>query len=449
MKSEVAIRVKDLSKVYKLYNRPSDRLREALHPFRKKYHREFAALKDINFEILNGETIGIVGLNGSGKSTLLQLLCGTLSASSGSIEVKGRIAALLELGAGFNPEFTGKENVYLYATLIGLKQEEIDAKYEEIVAFADIGSFIDQPVKAYSSGMYVRLAFAVAINVSPDILIVDEALAVGDMLFQAKCMIRLKQMMDRGTTVLFVSHDISAVKSLCTRCIFLNKGIMKGFGETADIVSKYIAEMHMGINETLNPVRNDVVKVASNPAVIGNNNLRSSAGPILVSTNSEMPFAKGSRRYGDFGARILDAKLINKIGVSADRLELHENFTIQFSVRFTRDMENYAVGYGIQDIKGLTLVGVLSSSYPDFKVPAAREGDVFIFEIKGVNILAQDIYTVTVCVENPVIVNEQHTYEDVVEHAIIFRSYFPSERTAWFPTKIWTPVEFTYAKSRE
>lgn len=231
--SDIAIRVQNLSKCYPIYDAPRDRLKQFVVPrlqglvgrkTAKQYFREFWALRDVSFEVKKGETVGIIGRNGSGKSTLLQIICGTLNPTKGGVETRGRIAALLELGAGFNPEFTGRENVYLNAAVLGLSNEEIDTRFDEIAAFADIGDFIERPVKTYSSGMMVRLAFAVAIHVDPEILIVDEALSVGDAYFQAKCAHRIRSIISKGVTVLFVSHDTASVKSLCSRAILLDSG---------------------------------------------------------------------------------------------------------------------------------------------------------------------------------------------------------------------------------
>lgn len=240
MSSELAISVRHLSKHYQIYERPHHRLLQILSGGRRHYYQEFKALSDVSFDLRRGETLGIIGRNGAGKSTLLQLICGTLSPTSGEMTVNGRISALLELGAGFNPDFTGRENVRMNAAIMGLRPHEIDACYDDILAFADIGAFIDQPVKTYSSGMYVRLAFAVAIHVSPDILIVDEALAVGDALFQAKCASRMKRMMDDGVTLLFISHDIAAVKALCRQTLWLENGKLRAHGPTVDISNAYI-----------------------------------------------------------------------------------------------------------------------------------------------------------------------------------------------------------------
>jgi lipopolysaccharide transport system ATP-binding protein len=247
MSSDPVIRVNKLSKSFPIYAQPSDRLKQFIFPrlqrlfglSPKKYYRTFDALSDVSFEIQRGETVGIIGRNGAGKSTLLQILCGTLAPTSGEVEVKGRVAALLELGAGFNGEYTGRENVYMNARILGLTEAEIDARFDEIVAFADIAEHLDQPVKTYSSGMFVRLAFSVVVHVNADILIIDEALAVGDAFFQSKCIAHLKRLIDSGVTLLFVSHDINAVKSLCASALFFNKGFLADSGDVATVSESY------------------------------------------------------------------------------------------------------------------------------------------------------------------------------------------------------------------
>lgn len=234
-----AICAQGLGKTYRLYDKPHHRLLQAIWRGRKSYFREFAALHNVSFELARGQTLGIIGRNGAGKSTLLQIICGTLTPTTGQVEVKGRIAALLELGTGFNPDFTGRENIVINAAILGLSQREITERLDDIIAFADIGLFIDQPVKTYSSGMYVRLAFAVVVHVNPDILIVDEALAVGDALFQAKCMTRMRRMLDDGLTLLFISHDIAAVKALCQRALWLDHGTVRAIGSTPEVTRDY------------------------------------------------------------------------------------------------------------------------------------------------------------------------------------------------------------------
>jgi ABC-type polysaccharide/polyol phosphate transport system ATPase subunit len=229
-----------------MYAHPMARLRQMILPGGKKHYKEFHALQDVNFEIKKGETVGIIGRNGSGKSTLLQLICGILKPTTGSVEVNGRVSALLELGAGFHPEFTGRENVYMQGAIMGLTRAEMDARFDDIAAFADIGDFIEQPVKTYSSGMFVRLAFAVAVAVEPDILVVDEALAVGDIDFQAKCLLRMRRMMDNGATVFFVSHNLATIGANCSRAIVLEHGRRLFDGSPTGAIERYRGEIKDG-----------------------------------------------------------------------------------------------------------------------------------------------------------------------------------------------------------
>jgi len=239
MMNNIVIKVQDLSKIYKLYDNPIDRLKESLHPIRKQYHRDFYALNNLNFEIQKGETVGIIGKNGSGKSTLLKILTGVLTPTTGETTVNGRISALLELGAGFNPDMTGIENIYFNGTLSGFTREEMTAKLNEILAFADIGEFVYQPVKIYSSGMFLRLAFAVAVVVKPEILIIDEALSVGDIFFQQKCYSKIRELIDSGSTLIFVTHSMPVMQNLCNRAILLENGIVIQDGDPVDCASMY------------------------------------------------------------------------------------------------------------------------------------------------------------------------------------------------------------------
>lgn len=246
MENETIIKICDLTKIYRMYEKPIDRLKESLSLIHKQYSKEFYALDHINVEIKRGENVGIIGTNGAGKSTLLKIITGVLTPTSGDVTVNGKISALLELGAGFNPEYTGLENIYLNGTMMGYTHEEMESKVDGILQFADIGDFIYQPVKTYSSGMFARLAFAVAINVEPEILIVDEALSVGDVRFQMKCMNKMKQMMEGGTTVLFVSHDINAIRRFCSRAIWLNKGKIVRDGQADVVADNYIDFLKSG-----------------------------------------------------------------------------------------------------------------------------------------------------------------------------------------------------------
>jgi lipopolysaccharide transport system ATP-binding protein len=251
MSSDIAIRVENLSKCYRIYDRPEDRLKQSIVPRLQRfvgktsrtYFREFWALKDVCFQVKRGESVGIIGRNGAGKSTLLQIITGVLAPTSGNVDVYGRVAALLELGSGFNPEFTGRENVYMNASILGLSHPEIDSKYQDIAEFADIGGFIDQPVKTYSSGMMMRLAFAVHASIEPEVLIVDEAMAVGDARFQLKCTRRLDELKARGTTLLFVSHALEQVRSLCSRGLLLDRGSQLFWGDAKDACGRYFKLM--------------------------------------------------------------------------------------------------------------------------------------------------------------------------------------------------------------
>ena len=260
MSSDIAIRVENLSKCYQIYDKPRDRLLQGIMPRLqrmvgqqpKQYCREFWALKDVSFEVKKGETVGIIGRNGSGKSTLLQMICGTLTPTSGSIQTNGRVAALLELGSGFNPEFNGRENVYMNASILGLTSEEIDARFDDIVNFADIGDFIDQPVKTYSSGMFVRLAFAVISHVDAEILVIDEALAVGDIAFQNKCAQKIQFLKQQGASILFVSHDLSTVQIMCDHAIWIGNGRLMLEGSPVSVCQEYYTAT-MGDGKTMEP----------------------------------------------------------------------------------------------------------------------------------------------------------------------------------------------------
>lgn len=287
MSEEIAIRVEHLSKKYQLYPSPQDRLKEALHPFRKKYYHDFWALKDVSFDVKKGETVGIIGNNGSGKSTLLKVIAGILTPTSGSAHANGRVAALLELGSGFNTELTGRENVFLNGTFLGIDKAEMEEKFPEIERFADIGVFIDQPVKTYSSGMFVRLAFSVSICVQPDILIVDEALSVGDAAFQFKCMAQLDKITKSGATLLFVSHDMGAIKSFCNRVVYLRNGQERSSGTPDQMSELYLLDM-----------RDDQVKHLKDQAVKSKTFIGNTSGIAFGTDQGRIVTAKFVRTGG-------------------------------------------------------------------------------------------------------------------------------------------------------
>jgi lipopolysaccharide transport system ATP-binding protein len=439
----IAIKVENLSKCYHIYENPRDRLKQIVAPrlqrltwqSPKQYFREFWALNDVSFEVKKGETVGIIGRNGSGKSTLLKMICGTLTPTSGSIQTNGRIAALLELGSGFNPEFTGRENVKLSATLYGLTEKEIDESFDKILSFAEIGAFIDQPLKTYSSGMYVRLAFAVAINVQPDILVIDEALAVGDITFQAKCMARLKRLMNTGTTVLFVSHDTSSVRNFCQKVLWLSHGETKAFGDPELTIGQYVAEAHLAINKDLSQKREDPIKSEASSAT--------KAIDPLADLENYSSFAEGWRRYGDGRASILNVVLLNSNLLPAETIILHEDFLIRFLIRAEVDIVNPAIGFGFRDLKGNQLISSLTSNYHSINVPRLLAGHNYLIEMRGQNILAQGAYTLALAIEGIVERNIAHEFIDVVENAIVFRSSFGSDSHDIFPGMVWQNIAFS------
>jgi len=263
------IDIQNVTKIYRVYDRPTDRLKESMNPIGKKYHREFTALSNISISINAGESVGIVGTNGSGKSTLLKMIAGIVTPTSGTIKTNGKVSAILELGAGFNPEYSGIENIYLNGTIMGYSKKEIDKKIESITEFADIGEFISQPVKTYSSGMFARLAFAVAINVEPEILIVDEALSVGDTKFQIKCIEKMKEIRENGTTILFVSHAIEQIRRFCTRAIWIEKGALKADGDANDVVNKYEDSLYIDSARKSEIHERDIEISPSTPGTVG------------------------------------------------------------------------------------------------------------------------------------------------------------------------------------
>ena len=293
--NDVILSVKNVSKCFEIYEKPVHRLYQTLCAGRKKFYKEFWALKDVSFDVHRGECVGVIGRNGAGKSTLLQIITGTLAASSGVVSAKGRIAALLELGSGFNPEFTGKENVYLNASILGLSKEEIDARYQEIIDFADIGEFVDQPVKTYSSGMMARLAYAVNAHVDADILIVDEALAVGDAFFQQKCLLHMKKMLESGVSMLFVSHSTATVREICQKSLYLNMGRQVVFSDSASAVERYLEDQSQALCE----------KRDKEPVVVETNTACSSSSDEIPFKGPESFIHKNcGRRYGSHRAVI-------------------------------------------------------------------------------------------------------------------------------------------------
>ena len=394
MSSEVAIKVEGLSKCFEIYEKPRDRLKQFVLPYlykllgksAKQYFREFWALRDINFQIKKGETVGIVGRNGSGKSTLLQIICGTLSPSTGTVQANGRIAALLELGSGFNPEFTGRENVYLNGAVLGLSRSEIDSRFDAITEFADIGSFIDQPVKAYSSGMVVRLAFAVAINVDPQILVVDEALSVGDELFQRKCFSKIEAIRSSGATILFVSHSGGTIVELCDRAILLDAGERLATDSPKKIVGRY-QKLLYAPNDKRDAIRAEIRLEDANQQV--DSGSLAKAGPIVLPTISQIEPAELSDSYDpalkpvstiayeSYGAIIEDPAIYTSMGERVNNLTRGNTYYYRYRVRFERPASNVRFGMMIKTTTGLEMGGAASAASNRTSLPYVTSGSVF------------------------------------------------------------------------
>ena len=357
MSDKNVISVQHLSKMYKLYDKPSDRLKESLGLSRKKKYREHYALHDVNFNIHEGECVGIIGVNGSGKSTILKIITGVLAPTTGEVKVNGRISALLELGAGVNMEYSGLENVYLNGTMIGFSEEEIDAKLDDILAFADIGDYIHQPVKTYSSGMFVRLAFAVAINIDPEILIVDEALSVGDVFFQAKCYHKFEEFKKQGKTILFVTHDLSSVSKYCDRVILLNKGVKLDEGSPKEMVDLYKQLL----------VGQEPVKQKTD----GGEDL-AKAAVASISHEHFLP-NPNTLEYGDKQAEIVDFAIKDDKGMFTNTIEKGSTFQILMKVRFNEQIQEPIMAYTFKNIRGTELTGT-NTLFEKAEVPEPAPG---------------------------------------------------------------------------
>ena len=370
--SEVAIRVDDVSKLYKFYDKPSDRLKESLGLTRKKLYKEHYALHNVSFDVKRGETVGIIGTNGSGKSTILKIITGVLNPSGGHVEIDGRISALLELGAGFNMEYTGIENIYLNGTMIGFSREEIDAKMQDILDFADIGDFVHQPVKTYSSGMFVRLAFAVAINIDPEILIVDEALSVGDVFFQAKCYKKFEDFKKMGKTILFVSHDLGSISNYCDRVVLLNRGKKLAEGTPKEMVSMYKrimvnqdkAEEIAAHQMDMSSLEEDDEKEIKEAACEGQWKKHYNLNPDVD-------------EYGNGAAEIEDFAIIDENGNYTNAIVKGTRFRLKSKVKFKQDIHDPIFTYTFKNIQGVAITGT-NTMYEKKDVPLAKEGETYV-----------------------------------------------------------------------
>ena len=392
------ISVEHVSKKYKLYEKPIDRLKETVNPFGKKYSTEFYALQDITFSANKGETIGIIGKNGSGKSTLLKVITGVLTPTSGTVKVNGKISAILELGAGFNPEYTGIENIYLNGTIQGYSKEEMANRIDKIIEFADIGDFIYQPVKTYSSGMFSRLAFAVAINVDPDVLIVDEALAVGDMKFQAKCFNRFNELKNNGVTILFVGHDVSSIRSFCDRAIWINEGKLVLEGNIMDVTAEYMEYMNEEIN-TGN--RSELLKESSdNTMESAIDNIKSDFDPI--------------NRWGSHIGAIKYVEVYNSKNNKSTTMKYGENVKIKVIAEIPENsgLDHLSLAFSIKNTAGLDLI--VNTTF-DRKKYFKKEMKFVEVNFSFVNYLKDGDYILVVALEDRS--NIQPTYYDYIEGA--------------------------------
>ena len=371
--SENAIIVDHVSKLYKLYDKPSDRFKEAMGLTKKKLYREHYALKDVSFSVKRGETVGIIGTNGSGKSTMLKIITGVLNPTSGNIGVNGRISALLELGAGFNGEYSGIENVYLNGTMNGFTREEIDARMDDILRFADIGEFVKQPVKTYSSGMFVRLAFAVAINIEPEILIVDEALSVGDVFFQAKCYRKFEEFREMGKTLLMVSHDLGSISKYSDRVILLNQGTKVDEGnpkEIVDLYKRFLVHQEEPIPENEEELEEQQPSGDSEEKVTA----QSQQADTKWKQHDGFTVNPNVLEYGEKRAEIVDFAVIDENGLCTNTIEKGSEFTIKMKVHFKETVSEPIFAYTIKDPRGTEITGT-NTMYEECDIQPKDNGD--------------------------------------------------------------------------
>lgn len=387
MADEYAIQVKDVTKIYKLYDKPIDRLKESLNPLHKNYHKDFYALNHISFQVKKGETVGIIGTNGSGKSTILKIITGVLTPTEGDVQVKGVISALLELGAGFNSDYTGIENIYMNGTMMGFTRKEMDAKLQDILDFADIGDFVYQPVKTYSSGMFVRLAFALAINVDPEILIVDEALSVGDVFFQSKCYRRMDEIRKNGTTILMVTHDMGSIIKYCDKVVLLNKGEFIAEGEPGrmvDMYKKILAGQMDSLKEELeemNDFSGEKALEEGKEQLFEKKKFEKEASGHTGLMKDKITINASRTEYGDGRAEIFDFGLCDERGNLTNLLLKGEMFTIKERIRFNADIQAPIFTYTIKDKKGTDLSGT-NTMFEGTDIKPVKRGDVYDVSFK-------------------------------------------------------------------
>ena len=404
--NEIVIKAEHLSKIYKIYENNIDRLKETFHPFHKRYSRDFFALQDVSFEIRRGENVGLVGKNGAGKSTLLKLITGVLTPTGGTLEVKGRIASLLELGAGFNPDMTGIENIYMSGLLMGQSRAEMESKLDDIVAFADIGDFVRQPVKTYSSGMFARLAFSVNAFLEPDILIVDEALSVGDAFFQSKCMDKMRTMIDSGVTVLFVSHDTFAVKNLCERAFYLQAGKLIMDAPAKDVVEEYRNSIIQMRREFISEQSDQVAALIEEAKKSKDEEDKNFNVPIDEESlkRGEEFFLKNAeyQRSQDGRADFLNVQLMNLDGELVNEIIFGQEVILRMVVKFNQDIECLGLGYHIRNSTGIDLI-YTDSRFNDTKaIFDAKRGEIYVVDWKFKVELRQELYNIACTISTPI-----------------------------------------------
>ena len=426
MSSDFAVKVENLSKCYQIYDKPHDRLLQMLTRHRKKFYREFRALEAVSFEVKKGETVGIVGRNGSGKSTLLQMICGTLNPTFGSIATNGRVAALLELGSGFNPEFTGRENVYLNASVLGLKKEQIDERFDAIAAFADIGDFIEQPIKTYSSGMAVRLAFAVIAHVDADILVIDEALAVGDAFFTQKCMRFLHNFMKIGT-ILFVSHDTGAVANLCSRAILLDQGKVTKIGTPKEVCEVYLATLYENELNSAKVGGSAAITFGQDESAIEYRDARESLINSSTLRNDIEVFRFNSEQseFGTGSARIVSVRFLDSEGNPLSWFVGGEGVILEIRCVSHKEMLRPIVGFQFKDRLGQVLFSDNTFLTYRLNSKSVREGAEIVarFEFR-LPILPSGDYSVSPAIAEGT--QEEHVQHHWVHDALMIRVHSTS-----------------------
>lgn len=420
MSSEHAVEVHTISKCYQIYDKPRDRLLQMLLRGKKQFYREFWALRDISLVIDKGDTLGIIGRNGSGKSTLLQIICGILNPSSGSVSVTGRVAALLELGSGFNPEFTGYENIYMNASVLGLSKEEIDARFNDIVDFADIGDFIDQPVKTYSSGMYVRLAFAVIAHVDADILVIDEALAVGDAFFTQKCMRFLRNFKKRGTLI-FVSHDTHSVINLCDRAIWIEKGEIIEEGSPKEVCERYLEAFYESQQGKSSTIKFKSHIVNKNDLNMRDQRLKFVNSGGLRNDLHVFKFNLSGKSFGKGNAQICNVSLLDDQEKELSWIVGGEKVILRVVVHCFQQLDSPIVGFFVKDRLGQQLFGDNTYlTYKDAPVICRGERDIVADFVFFMPILPAGTYSITVAIADGT--QFEHVQHHWIHDALLFKS---------------------------